>query len=112
MGLGRLSQDPHVGGRHRPKLTLAGRLAGTLNGRPWSSEMSADSVTLRLAGVSQALLVRRIWFSASRSLALFPPENLPVYVRVGIYPAFRILPRPAGPLGWLMPPSTRARRRA
>lgn len=110
MGPGRLSQDPHVGRRYRPKLTLVGRLAGTLNGRPWSSEMSGSKVTLRLADLSQVRLVHRIWSSASRTSGLMPLEGLVVHVRVGSYLRFRIIPRPAGPLGWLMPSLTKAGR--
>lgn len=59
MGSERHDEDPHEGPRHPPKLTLVGRLDGTLDGRPWSLEAEEGIVAFTVAGLTSLLIARR-----------------------------------------------------
>ena len=59
MGPDRHGEDPHEGPGQSPKLIVVGRLAGTLDGRPWSLEAAEQTLTFKLAGLTSLLAVRR-----------------------------------------------------
>ncbi|MBM4006471.1 MAG: hypothetical protein FJ292_02735 [Planctomycetes bacterium] len=80
-------------------MTLAGRLAGTLDGRPVSLEANDDGVTLSLASLSTAWSLRgmtgRVPLGAPLRLLRFLKANeIRVMVAVGSLARIEILPRP------------------
>ena len=60
MGLERGHEDSYHRPIQPPKLILVGRLAGTLDGRPWSLDSDGASLSISVAGISSLLKMRRI----------------------------------------------------
>ena len=60
MGLERGHEDSYQRPIQPPKLILVGRLAGTLDGRPWSLDSDGASLSIAVAGISSLLKMRRI----------------------------------------------------
>ena len=85
-------------------MTMAGRLAGTLDGRPWSCDAEASVLTVKLAGIGSALTMRRCWPQMSRIVRpLTSVAPIRVRARIGFWPAVTVLPS-SGALGrWLLP---------
>lgn len=59
MGVARDDQDPDKGYGRLPKLIVAGRLTGTLNGRPVVIEADDRGLLIRLSSIRSAWVVRR-----------------------------------------------------
>jgi hypothetical protein len=109
VGAERHREDPHPRPGHNPKLTLAGRLDGFVNGRPVSLVADGDTVTL-VPGSTSTLLalirLRRSW----RHVADLPRQvlgrtNIRLYVRVGWFGRVQLLPD-TSPFFRLFLPST------
>lgn len=60
--------NPHEKYFIPPKVILAGRLAGTLDGRSWSLEAEAETVTLSVTSIWSLFKVRRVVRCALRQL--------------------------------------------
>lgn len=72
-------------------MMLAGSLAGTLDGRPWSLESADTTLTLRLAGLSSLRTVRHSAKQLLRRVApVIPPLEGRVRVKLGRWPTIRI----------------------
>ena len=69
-------------------MTLVGSLAGTLDGRPWSLESADTSLTIRLAGLTSPLSLRRGAKQLLRRIApVIPPLDGRVWLKLGHWPA-------------------------
>ena len=60
MGLERRHEDSYQIPIQPPKLTLVGRLAGTLDGRPWSLDSDGALLSIAVADIVSLLKMRRI----------------------------------------------------
>ena len=60
MGLERGHEDSNQRPIQPPKLTLVGRLAGTLDGRPWSLDSDGALLSIAVADIASLLKMRRI----------------------------------------------------
>ena len=60
MGLERRYEDSYQRPIQPPKLTLVGRLAGTLDGRPWSLDSDGALLSISVADIASLLKMRRI----------------------------------------------------
>lgn len=111
MGAARHREDPHPRPGPNPKLTLAGRLDGFVNGRPVSLVADGDSVTLVPGGTSTLLALmrlRRSWRHVAGWLRqVLVRTNIRLHVRVGWLGRVQLLPD-TSPILRLFLPSTRA----
>ena len=60
MGLKRWHEDSYQRPIQPPKLILVGRLAGTLDGRPWSLDSDGALLSIAVADIASVLKLRRI----------------------------------------------------
>lgn len=94
MGLERHGEDPYQGPGCSPKLTLVGRIAGMVDGRPWLLSGDERAVTLELPSLSAALKLRG-------ALSQMPDDVMrvssliqtPLRVRIGRLPTLTLGPR-------------------
>ena len=103
MGVARYSQDPHAGHGFVPKLILAGRLTGTLDGRPVVIDADDSGLTVSFA------MLRTAW-TAWRSAAFLLPvlgiaksHNVPVRLNVAGLMSLEVLPAPSPLLRMIAP---------
>lgn len=98
MGDERHREDPHPRPGHNPKLTLAGRLDGSVNGRPLCLVADGDGITIVPGGVGTLLTLfrmRRSFRSVAGPLwAVLARANVRLDVRVGWLGRVRVLPDP------------------
>ncbi len=109
MGAERHREDPHPRPGPNPKLTLAGRLDGFVNGRPVSLVADGDTVTLvpgSLGTLLALMRLRRSWRHVAVSLRqMVARTNIRLYVRVGWLGRAQLLPD-TSPFLRLVLPST------
>ena len=109
MGAQRYREDPNPRPGPNPKLTLAGRLDGFVNGRPVSLVAYGDTVTLVPGSTSTLLALMRLrqsWRHVSGSLRqVLARTNIRFYVRVGWFGRLQLYPY-TSPLFRLFLPST------
>ncbi len=102
-------EDPHPRPGPNPKLILAGRLDGFVNGRPVSIIADGDTVTLvpgSLGTLLALMRLRRSWRHVAGSLRqVLVRTNIRLYVRVGWLGRVQLLPDTT-PLLRLVLPST------
>lgn len=106
MGAERHRQDPHPRSGHSPKLTVAGRLDGFVNGRPMSIVAEDHQVTI-VPGEFGALLelykIRRSWRSVVGPLRIFfHKANIRLFVRVGWFGRVQFFPDSGLLSRWLL----------
>lgn len=93
-------EDPHCGPGQTPKLTLVGRLEGSLDGRPVSLVGENRDLTLRADDFRTLLTLRRWGNSASRPLfAALARADLRIFVRFGRIGAVEVFPNPTPLVG-------------
>lgn len=95
MGPEREDEDPHQGHGPGPKLSLAGRLDGTVDGRPVS--LVAEGRELILAGgkVSTLLALRKSWQATAHPLrALLRPGGIRLLARAPWLGRVELFPNP------------------
>ncbi len=91
MGPQRIYEDPNQRPNQPPKLILVGRLAGTVDGRPWSLQSDVGSLSIELPNVASLLKLRRLSYfyrSSIRSMAL--TLNARVRFKCGGFPALTL----------------------
>jgi hypothetical protein len=94
LGLERHGKDPDEGSRCSPKLTLVGRITGTVNGRPWSVSGDGEVVAVEMPDLATA-------FKFRRAMLLLPPGPskllsgivVPLRLHIGRWPGISIGPR-------------------
>ncbi len=94
MGSERHDEDSHKGPWHPPKLTLVGRLEGTLDGRPWSLEAEKGDLALTVAGLASLLSVRRLLRQRHRVLSpLISSLDARAHIKCGRWPSVSLSTR-------------------
>ena len=79
MGFERQHEDSNQRPIQPPKLILVGRLAGTLDGRPWSLESDGALLSIAVADIASLLKMRRM---ARLSYGRFKPVVFTLDTRV------------------------------
>ncbi len=98
MGVQRHGEDPHPRPGPKPKLILAGRLDGFLNGRPLSIVAEDHQITLVPGGLGSLLelfKIRRSWRFVKPPLRMFLHRaNIRLLLRLGWFGQLQLLPNP------------------
>ena len=104
MGAARYDEDPDAGYRCPPKLILAGRLMGTLDGRPVVISADDTGLTLDLSTLRSAWTLRKYGSVVLPLLQLLKASRIPLTMRVAGVVSVRLLPK-AGLLARLFAPA-------
>ena len=103
MGVARYAQDPHAGHGFVPKLILAGRLTGTLDGRPVVIDADASGLTVSFAMLRTAWTARRSAASLLPVLGIVKRHGVPVRLKVAGLVSLEVLPVPSTLLRMIAP---------
>ncbi len=98
MGSARHTEDSHAGHRHVPKLILAGRLTGTLDGRPVVISADDAGLTLDLSSLRSAWTLRKYVGVGLPFLQLLKAAHIPLTLRLAGGVSVPVLPK----AGWLV----------
>ena len=98
MGAARNDEDPNAGYRYSPKLILAGRLTGTLDGRPVVISADGGGITVDIAMLRTAWTLRNYGSVASPILQFLKASRIPLTLRLAGSVSVPILPQ----AGWLV----------
>jgi hypothetical protein len=96
-------ENPYAGYRYAPKLILAGRLTGTLDGRPVVIEAGAQGLLVSFPAFRTAWAARRTAGSLVPALQLLKRFEIPLKFRVGELVTIELLPRPSGVVRFFAP---------
>jgi len=91
VGARRDHQDPHIGFEQQPKLITAGRLDGTLDGRPVSIIANADTITLHATRGSIGSLLNHSKALRPMIRSIAGRSGLRVRVKIDRMPAVRLV---------------------
>jgi len=103
VGASRHAQDPHPRHGYVPKLILAGRLTGTVDGRPVVIDADDSGLTLSVAGFGSAWRLRSFAASFLPALRVLQRGGVAVRFNVAGLVSLNVLPAP-GPLVRLLVP--------
>ena len=95
MGAARDLENPDEGHGHIPKLILAGRLTGSLDGRPVVIEADESGLLLNVPAFRTAWTARRTVRSLLGVLQTLKRYNVPLRLRVAGLVTVELLPRPS-----------------
>ena len=98
MGYARHTEDSHAGHRYVPKLILAGRLTGTLDGRPVVISADDAGLTLDLSSLRSAWTLRKYVGVGLPLLQLLKAAHIPLTLRLAGGVPVPVLPK----AGWLV----------
>ena len=98
MGSARDVEDSHTGHRHIPKLILAGRLTGTLDGYPVVISADGGEVTVDMPTLRSAWTMRNYGSAALPLLKLLKASRIPLTLRLAGSVSVPVLPK----AGWLV----------
>ena len=98
MGSARHTEDSHAGHRHVPKLILAGRLTGTLDGRPVVISADDAGLTLDLSSLRSAWTLRKYVSVGLPFLQFLKAAHIPLTLRLAGSLSVPVLPK----AGWLV----------
>ena len=104
MGSPRDAEDSHARHGYVPKLILAGRLTGTVDGRPVVISADDAGVTLDLSSLRSAWKLRNYGSAAFPVLQLLKASRIPLTLRVAGALSVPVLPK-AGLLVRLFAPA-------
>lgn len=103
MGAARDHENPDERYGYVPKLILAGRLTGTLDGRPVVIEADERGVMVAFGSVATAWAARRSVTALVPVLAVAQRWTVPVRLTVGRLVSLNVLPRPSRVVRMLAP---------
>ena len=96
MGLKRHAEDPYQRPGPTPKLILAGRLDGTVNGRPITLLADGGDLTLMCGSMRTLFGMRRMWGTVAQPLGrILAGTNIRLMVQVGWLGRVELLPNPS-----------------
>ena len=104
MGSARDDEDSNAGHRHVPKLILAGRLAGTFDGRPVVISADEAGVLLDVSSLSSGWRLRKYSSAVLPVLKCLNAFHIPLTMRVAGAVSVPLLPK-SGLLVRLFAPS-------
>lgn len=96
----------------QPKLTVAGRMEGSVFGRPVTIDASGKKISLQLPSLVVAWKLRRFVAELVRptsAISKLHAHALTVKVKVAAWPAIEVFPNPSLGLRFLVPPLKRLR---
>ncbi len=91
-------EDSHAGHRHVPKLILAGRLTGTVDGRPVVISADGGGVTVDVSTLRSAWTLRNYGSAALPLLQFLKASRIPLTLRLAGSVSVPVLPN----AGWLV----------
>lgn len=103
MGAPRDDQDSHARRGYAPKLILAGRLSGTVAGRPVVIEADDSGITLNVAKFRTAWDLRGCVRSLLPALQILKQHRVPVRVGIAGLVSLQVLPKPSGLVRMVVP---------
>lgn len=103
MGAAWHAQDPHPGHGNAPKLILAGRLTGTLNGCPVVIEADSAGLVVAIASVREAWASSRSMGSLLPVLGVLQRHRIAVRVKIAGCVTLDVLPKPSLLVRFLAP---------
>jgi hypothetical protein len=104
MGPERHPESSHEGSRQKPKLSLAGRLDGHLDGRPVSLVAENRDLVLHAGRIRTLLTLRRSWKSTVQPLrAVLGRAEIPLMLRIGWFGKVEVFPNPIYLIRLLLP---------
>lgn len=103
MGAARHAQDSHPGHGFLPKLILAGRLTGTLDGRPVVIDADERGVMVSFASVATAWAARGSATALVPVLAVAQRCAIPMRLSLAGLVSLELLPRPSRVVRMLVP---------
>jgi len=104
MGLEWDCENPDGGIGPAPKLTMAGRIDGEVDGRPVSLIAERQTLVFSAKSVRTLLTLRRSWRSMVQPLrALLTRSDVRLLVRVGWLGSAEVLPNPSYLVSRLLP---------
>lgn len=103
MGAAWHDEDSDTGHRNRPKLILAGRLTGSLDGRPVVIKADECGLVLSVMTFRTAWRLRRILGTLLPALRALQRCELPVRLEVAGIVVVILLPRPGALVRFLVP---------
>ena len=103
MGAARDAQDSHAGHGFVPKLILAGRLTGTLDGRPVVIEADESGLTVSFPSFRSAWAARRTTVASLPALRWLRQARVPLRVRVAGLLTVEVLPTPSAVAKLIVP---------
>lgn len=95
MGSARNVENPYARHWHAPKMSLTGRLWGTLDGRPVVIDADESGVMLDVTSFRSAWTLRKYGVSALPFLQFVKSSSIPLTVRVAGTVSLPVLPRPS-----------------
>ena len=98
MGSARNDEDSHAGHRHVPKLILAGRLTGSVDGRPVVITAEDGQVTVDMSTLRSAWTLRKYGNAALPLLQVLKASSIPLTLRLAGSVSVPVLPK----AGWLV----------
>ena len=98
MGSARDDEDSHAGHRHVPKLILAGRLTGSLDGRPVVISAEDGQVTVDMSTLRSAWTLRKYGNAALPLLQVLKASSIPLTLRLAGSVSVPVLPK----AGWFV----------
>ncbi len=106
MGPERDAENPHQESGQRPKLTVAGRLDGHVDGRPVSLIAEDCDLTLDVGNIRNLLRLRRCWRAAVQPLRTFPLRaDIRLLARLGWFGKVELFPSPNFLIRMVLPPT-------
>jgi hypothetical protein len=103
MGAARNLENPYERYGYVPKLTLAGRLAGTLNGRPVVIDADDSGVLVSFSALRTAWAARRTAYSLVPVLRLLKRNGIALRLRLAGLVTVDLLPTPSGVVRLIVP---------
>ena len=96
-------ENPYAGYRYAPKLILAGRLTGTLDGRPVVIEAGESGLLVIFPAFQSVWAARRMSGSLIPAFQMLKRFDIALSLRVAELVTFELLPQPSGVIRLLAP---------
>jgi hypothetical protein len=95
VGAARDHENPHEGHGYVPKLILAGRLTGTLDGRPVVIEAGESGLLVSISALQTAWAARQTLEPVLPALQMLKQFNVPLRLQIAGIVSVELLPNPS-----------------